>query len=134
MTRQFLRFVVSGGVAAAANYGSRFLFSEVVTFEVAVVLAYLVGMTTAFVLMRAFVFEPTSRPVKSQLAWFTIVNGVALLQTFLVSVALVWLLPRMGVASHVEALAHLAGVITPVFTSFVGHKYLSFRSSHPPAA
>ncbi len=127
-TGRWVRFLVSGGVAAAANYGSRFLFSEYVRFEYAVILAYLVGMLTAFLLMRQFVFEGHDGVVRRQVFWFTVVNGVALLQTFVVSVALAWLLPRAGLRENVEAMAHLAGVLTPVFTSYFGHRHLSFRA------
>jgi putative flippase GtrA len=128
-TRQFVRFLVTGGIAAVANYSSRFLFSEFMRFEYAVILAYLVGMFTAFLLMRQFVFEGRDGSLRSQAFWFTAVNGFALLQTFVVSVGLVWLLPKVGLRTHVEAVAHLIGVITPVFTSFLGHKHLSFRAA-----
>jgi putative flippase GtrA len=35
----------------------------------------------------------------------------------------------MGVQEHVEAIAHLVGVAVPVFTSFIGHRQLTFRRS-----
>ena len=56
MTREFGRVVAAGGIAAAANWGSRFVVSRWMPFELAVVAAYVVGMCVAFALMRAFVF------------------------------------------------------------------------------
>jgi putative flippase GtrA len=117
VTRQFAGFLVAGGIAAAANVGSRILFSRLVGLELAVILAYLVGMTVAFVLMRSAVFPPSAAPLARQAALFAAV-------TLLLAR---WLLPAAGVRSHVEEIAHVAGVCVPIVTSFLGHKYLSFR-------
>jgi len=128
VTRQFAGFLVAGGIAAAANVGSRILFSRLVGLELAVILAYLVGMTVAFVLMRSAVFPPSAAPIGRQVALFTAVNLAALLQTLVVTLLLArWLLPAAGLRSHVEEIAHIAGVCVPIATSFFGHKYLSFR-------
>jgi putative flippase GtrA len=125
---QFLRFTLAGGVAAAANYGSRFVFSALVSFPVAIVLAYLVGMAIAFVLMRQHVFEGRGKPLGRQILWFTTFNVLALLQTLVVSLLLArWLLPAVGIEQHVEAIAHFFGVIFPVVTSYLGHRYATFR-------
>lgn len=125
---QFLRFTLAGGIAAAANYGSRFVFSAWVAFPVAIVLAYLVGMTIAFVLMRQHVFDGRGKPVGRQVLWFTTFNLLAVIQTLIVSLLLArWLLPAIGVEQHVEAIAHLVGVIFPIGTSYLGHRYATFR-------
>jgi len=126
-TGQFGRFLLAGGTAAAANYGSRFLFSVWCSYEVAIVLAYIVGMTVAFILMRTYVFDARAGALVSQLWKFVAVNGLAVLQTLLISVILArWVLPALGV-SHVEAIAHLIGVLVPIGTSYVGHKAATFR-------
>jgi putative flippase GtrA len=128
MTREFGRFVAAGGIAAAANWGSRFVFSRWMPFELAVVAAYVVGMCVAFALMRAFVFATGERPVAVQAGRFAIVNVVALAQTWMVSVILAgWALPALGVRDHAEAIAHLAGVMVPVLTSYFGHRMYTFR-------
>jgi putative flippase GtrA len=57
-----------------------------------------------------------------------LVNLVALLQTWLVSMALeFYFLPNLGVTLFRSELAHGIGVIVPVFTSYIGHKRWSFR-------
>lgn len=57
-------------------------------------------------------------------------NLVAVLQTWLVSIGLRHLLlPVMGAVALVDLLAHSFGVIVPVFTSYLGHKHVSFRPS-----
>lgn len=128
LTPQFMRFLFAGGVAAAANYGSRFLFSRWVGYEQAIILAYLVGMFVAFVLMRGHVFKARGKSLAPQVVKFVGVNFLALLQTLIISVVLArWVLPAWGVIDHAEALAHLAGVLIPVVTSYFGHKLLTFR-------
>jgi putative flippase GtrA len=126
--RQFVYFLISGGVAAALNWGSRFLFSEFVRFEVAVVLAFLVGLLSGFILMRVFVFSGGGKPIAPQAGKYVAVNLFALLQTLVISLVLArWLLPSVGIVEHAEALAHLVGVLVPVVTSYFGHKFLTFR-------
>ena len=127
-TRQFLRFLASGGIAAAMNWGSRFAFSIWLPFEAAVVLAFGVGLLTGFVLMRAFVFAGAGRPVLPQASRYVLVNAAALLQTLVVSVVLArWALPAVGIEQHAEALGHLAGVLVPVVTSYFAHRAYTFR-------
>jgi len=126
--RQFALFLVSGGLAAAMNWGSRFVFSMWMPFELAVVFAFLVGLLTGFVLMRAFVFAGSGRPVLGQAGRYVVVNAAALAQTLVVSVLLArWLLPAIGVREHAEALAHLVGVLFPVATSYFAHRMYTFR-------
>ncbi|MEC5385598.1 GtrA family protein [Uliginosibacterium sp. H3] len=128
LTSQFVRFLFAGGVAAAANYGSRFAFSLWCSYEVAIVLAYLVGMTVAFLLMRAYVFDARTGKLAPQVLKFIAVNILAVLQTLLISIVLArWGLPALGVTQHVEALAHLIGVLVPVVTSYAGHRLATFK-------
>jgi putative flippase GtrA len=128
MTRQFARFLVAGGIAAAANFLSRIAFSTVMGLEAAIVLAYCVGMAVAFVLMRTQVFPPSQAPFPRQLAFFVAVNVAAVLQTLVVTLLLArWALPAMGAQHAIEEIAHAIGVAVPVVTSYFGHKHLSFR-------
>ena len=128
MTRELMRFLVAGGVAAAANVASRIAFSRFMGLEAAVVLAYLVGMAVAFALMRSKVFPPSEAPIGRQAAIFVAVNLAAILQTLIVTLVLArWALPALGVRRFVEEIAHVAGVCVPVITSYFGHKHFSFR-------
>jgi putative flippase GtrA len=126
--RQFIRFLVVGGIAAGANFGSRFLFSRWVDYELAIIFAFLVGLLTAFLLMRKLVFNAEAKKLMPQIVKFVAVNLLALLQTLLISVALVrWLFPQWGVVNYPEAWAHLIGVLTPVVCSYFCHKFLTFK-------
>ena len=127
MSRQFLGFLLTGGLAALVNFGSRILYNQWVDFSSAVVLAYLTGMVTAFILARIFVFTQSSQSVQRSAIFFVMVNGVAVLQTWAISMALYYLLPMAGVTRWVPEIAHAVGVVVPVFTSYLGHKRFSFK-------
>ena len=129
--RQFALFVVTGGLAAVINVISRVGFSQFLQFEIAVLAAYSIGMITAYVLARRVVFPGSRQSLSRSFAAFALVNLVAVLQTWLVSIGLLHLLlPLIGLTALVELIAHGCGVIVPVFTSFLGHKHISFRN--PP--
>lgn len=128
LTPQFARFLIAGGVAAAANFGSRFLYSLALGYEAAIVAAYLTGMVVAFVLMRGHVFDARRGALWPQVGKFVGVNLLAVAQTLLISLVLArWALPAAGITQQVEATAHLVGVLVPVVTSYFGHKLLTFR-------
>lgn len=128
MSRQFLVFLLTGGLAAAVNFGSRILYNQWCDFSMAVILAYLTGMITAFVLARMFVFKQSSQSMQRSALYFTLVNLVAVIQTWLISMGLaLYLLPMLGITHFSREIAHAIGVAAPVFTSYLGHKRWSFR-------
>ena len=128
MSRQFIIFLVTGGLAAAINFGSRIVYNQWVSFSVAVVLAYLTGMVTAFMLARYFVFTESSQSMQRSALWFVVVNIFAVIQTWVISMLLAYyLLPRMGFTRFIPEIAHAVGVVVPVFTSYLGHKRFSFK-------
>jgi putative flippase GtrA len=127
-SRQFLVFLLTGGFAAAVNFGSRILYNRAMPFSSAVICAYITGMITAFVLARLFVFKESRQATHRAAGWFILVNVVAVAQTWAISMLLVkWVLPAMGVTTFAREIAHGIGVVVPVFTSYLGHKHFSFR-------
>jgi putative flippase GtrA len=131
---QMIRFLLTGGLAAGVNVLSRIAFSRFVSFEVAIVLAYLIGMTTAYTLNRSFVFKRSGRSIGDEYLRFTIVNLAAVAQVWVVSVLLTRvILPSVGFLWHAETVAHVIGVTVPVFTSYFGHKHLSFSPAERPS-
>lgn len=133
--RQAVLFLLAGGFAALANVTARIGFSHLMPYIPSIVLAYCVGMITAFFLNRAFVFTGATNRLRDQASWFIVINLAAVAQTLAISLLFVrWLFPAAGVQWHPDTLAHIAGVLVPVFTSYFGHKYLSFRSPREPGA
>lgn len=124
----FLRFVISGGIAAAVNILSRVALSQIMSYGSAIVIAYVIGMTTAYVLMKLFVFDVSGKTVTQEYVRFILVNLVSLAQVWLVSVGLAdWLFPAIEFHWHAETIAHIIGVISPVVTSYTAHKYFTFK-------
>lgn len=130
---RFLLFVVMGGIAAVVNILSRVALNLAMPYEVAIVVAYLCGMTTAYVLNKMFVFASSGRRVHDEYTRFALVNLVAVAQVWIVSVGLARLVfPPIGFTWHAETVAHVIGVIVPVFTSYFGHKHFSFAAAQSP--
>ncbi len=128
VSRQFISFIITGAIAALVNVVSRVVFSQLIHFELAVLMAYAIGMLTAYVLARKFVFLQSRTSVRSSFAAFALVNIFAVLQTWLVSVGLRnWLLPLLGIVVLRDLIAHGIGVAVPVLSSYFGHKHISFR-------
>jgi putative flippase GtrA len=55
-SHEFMRFLITGGIAACVNFLSRIFYNQYVSFSSAVFIAYLTGMATAFFLKKQFVF------------------------------------------------------------------------------
>lgn len=125
---RFAGFLVAGSVAAGVNFLSRIALDPFFGYAPAIVLAYLVGMATAYTLNRTMVFPPSQRSVGGEVLWFTVINALAVLQTLVVSLFLAnYALPRVGVTAGRKEVAHFFGIIVPVVTSYLGHKHLTFR-------
>jgi putative flippase GtrA len=128
-SRRFLAFLLVGGLAALANFGSRLLLGRFIDYAPSIVAAYCIGMLTAFLLNRVFVFADADTRLHHQVFWFVVVNLAAVAQTVAISLLFArWIFPSMGMLFHPETVAHAIGVVVPVITSYLGHKRLTFRS------
>ncbi|MBK8755550.1 MAG: GtrA family protein [Candidatus Competibacteraceae bacterium] len=127
-SRQFLLFLLTGGTAAAVNFGSRIFYNQWLNYSASIIVAYLTGMVTAFVLARLFVFTESSQGLHRSALIFTLVNVVAVARTWAISIGLAYyVLPSAGITRFAPEVAHAAGVVFPVFTSYLGHKHWTFR-------
>jgi len=129
-TRQeAVRFLAVGGLAAAANFGSRIGFSQFAAYEIAITLAFFVGLTTAFILNREWVFVRANRSaLAEQMTKFLLVNLLGLGVTLGVSVLLARrILPALGVRAGLEEIGHFAGIGATVLISYLAHKHWTFR-------
>ena len=124
---RFVRFLVTGGIAAAVNIAAREILNRAMSYEAAVAVAYLAGMATAFVLARIFVFEASGAAMHREFGRFALVNALAFVQVWLVSVGLARLVfPALGFTRHADTVAHVLGVASPVAVSYLLHKRFSF--------
>ena len=128
MSKEFFFFLLTGGLAALINFTSRIGYSQFVDYSTAIVLAYITGMITAFILARLFVFKESRQSVHRSAFYFVLVNVVAAAQTWLISLGLAYYaLPYIGVQHFVPEIAHAIGLAVPIFSSYIGHKHLSFK-------
>lgn len=128
LSRQFMLFLLTGGIAAVVNFGSRIVYNIWFNYSTSILIAYLTGMVTAYVLARLYVFKDTRNGMGQSVMFFTLVNVVAVAQTWVISMVLaVYVLPALDVRQFVPEIAHAVGVAFPVFTSYLGHKHWSFR-------
>ena len=128
MIKQILKFFIAGGAAALANIGTRIIFSNFFSYEISILLSFLVGLTTGFFLMKEYVFDLSKKSLMTQIFRYILVNLAALLQTFLISVYLNnFLLLYFSNENLTEIIAHSTGVVFPVFTSYFAHKIFTFK-------
>ena len=126
LTRQFLRFVLVGGVAAVANWTARLALAHWLTFGWAVAIAYCFGTTTAFVLNSVFVFPDSDKPRASQARDFFLVNLASFPVVWGLSLAFERFLFQIGMQSHREDLAHALAIPVPMFAVFLIYKFFTF--------
>lgn len=125
MNNQFIYFLFTGGIAATTNFISRIILNNWLTFEVSVVISYIIGMIVAYILFRKLVFK-SSVSIFSSSIKFVVVNLIGILLTYYVSVFMYSFLKDIPIPFTKE-ISHCIGILTPAITSFVGHKYFSFN-------
>jgi putative flippase GtrA len=131
LSLEFLRFFLSALVAAAINFAARYFLDPYIGYDKAIVLAYLIGTVAAFFLYQHEVFGKGARPMWQEIGLFMFVTLAAIAQTLLVSILLYdHVFPSVGWHWYSKEVAHLIGMGVPMFSSFLGHKYLTF--SHEP--
>jgi putative flippase GtrA len=131
VTAQFTRFVLANTFAAAANIGIKFGSFFLVGDPLSVVLGFLAGLSTSYVLCRSYVFHVIGKPKYGEVARFTGVNLVGLAITFWTYqtvLANLRSLPALSTGPlSLQTIAHSLGVAAPIALSFVAQKTLTFR-------
>jgi putative flippase GtrA len=129
-SRQFGWFLLAGGIAALANWLSRFVFNLFMSYGEAIVAAYAVGIAVAFVLNKRYVFPYSRRPLAAEMSFFVLFN--------LAAFPIVWaaayllgerVLPGLLPRQFALALGHGCAVAVPALMNFVLHKSITFRGA-----
>lgn len=127
---RFEFFLIARSLAALVNILSRIWLNWIMPYEAAILASYLCGMTTAYLLNKRFVFDASGRDISSEYARFALVNLFAAAQVWLVSVGLVRLVfPTIEFTWNTETVAHIIGLIIPVFTSYLGTDTFPLREA-----
>lgn len=129
LSKQFLGFLAVGGAAAFLHWLTRIILSIWLSFSLAVVIAYAVGMAVAFLLNSFFVFPKSIKPRRIQARDFVLVNVSFFPFVWVVSVQVNNWLKAYGMMSHSEALAHAIAISLPMLATFIIYKLFTFGSS-----
>ena len=125
---QFGRFLLAGGFAALLHWLSRFAFNLFMSYNLAIVAAYAVGMAVAFVLNKRYVFPYSRRPLAAEMSFFVLFNGAAFPVVWITAYVLgERIFPGVLPRQPALALAHACAVALPVLVNFVLHKSITFR-------
>ena len=128
MSNRAIGFVLVGVFAGCVNLAARAFFNQFMSYELAVILAFPIALTWAFVMNRSYVFNVTSGAPLQQYLKFALVNLLALAQVWLISVLFMRLIfPSIGFGWNPALISHAIGVASPILTSFFAYKYFVFR-------
>lgn len=130
LSREFVIFILTGGLAASANFLSRIALSSYLgmDFYLAVIIAYIIGMVIAYILFKIVVFKKNDNEIslKKSIMFFCIVNLIGILLTFCLSNFLYYVLLKNLHFFRAE-ISHGIGIMLPAVSSYIGHKYFSFK-------
>lgn len=128
LQNQFFRFLVAGGIAAVINFIVGYALAGKLPWHGDIVIGYLAGMITAFFMFERLVFGEHAESRRQSAIAFVGVNLLGLLQTWIIYVLLVnWAFPVFTITFYPGEIARACAIITPTITSFIGHKYFTFR-------
>lgn len=130
ISRQFAGFLLVGGLAALLHWLARILLSLFMSYSWAVVVAYAVGMSVAFILNSLYIFPASDKPVPKQARDFFIINSVFFPVVWLVSIQLNKVLPGFGIERYAEEIAHAVAISFPVLGTFLLYKFVAFRERY----
>ncbi len=124
--RVFL-FLFVGGFAALINWLCRILFSNWMIFELAVFLAYIVGMIIGYIGYRFLVFQASNSSVQAEIMRFILVNifsGIIVIIT--ASILVRFILPALGLPYYIDEIGHAIAIAIGAFINYFAHAYITF--------
>ena len=130
LTKQFLAFLAVGGLAALLHWLARILLSIWLPFSWAVVAAYGVGMSVAFLLNSFFVFSKSEKAKHKQARDFVLVNASFFPLVWVASLTMNAGFQSLGIVRHSEEFAHAVAVAMPTLATFLIYKFFAFKDSN----
>lgn len=132
LSAQFGLFIVAGALAALVHWGSRIVLNQFMGFRIALVLAYGIGIATAFILNKLFVFPSSAHALRSEIQYFVFFNIAAFPLVWGASVVLAeYAMPSVGFTWHPREVAHAFAIGLPLVLNFYLHKFVTFRPQEP---
>jgi len=127
-SRQFIAFALVGLASTICNLASRYGFEVFLTYEFSLIGANAVGVISAFLMNRWFVFRSTDSRLIAELSRFVAVNLVGIAIAWAVAVLLYrHVFPMLAVTWHPDLLAHAIGIAVPVLPNYLAHRVWTFN-------
>jgi len=124
-----LRFLVVGGSAALVNWVSRIILSGWMSFEIAVFLAYCIGMVVGYLGYRTFVYEASNSPLRLEVLRFIAVNAVSALVVVGISSFLTRIgLPAIGITQFINEISHATAIALGAVLNYHAHARITFAA------
>ncbi len=128
--RQVVRFLFAGGFAAAVNWLIRIGLSVFMPFWLAILIAYMIGMSVGYTLYSRFVFTASPRNADkrehTRIAHFLAVNAGSAVVVLGLSLGLAAGLGHILPVFYAEAIAHGIAIAVGAVTNYLGHKIITF--------
>jgi len=120
---QFLRYIFVGGVATIVDMGSLYIFTSIIglNYLISAAIAFILGVTTNYLLCVAWIFESTGR-VKREIILFAVIGIGGLI----LNEVIIWLLVEEGKLYYMLAKA-VAVVIVLGWNFGMRKKYVFTR-------
>ena len=129
--KQFILFFLIAGIAALINIILRFIFSNVLNlnFNLAVTIAYLLGMLFNYYTNKKYNFRSSKRQITYEVYTFFVVSIIGLILVNIFSKIFLYLLTNGAInQKYIATYSHIIAVGLVGVYSFFAHKYFTFRS------
>jgi putative flippase GtrA len=129
-TLEFLRFIVTGVVATIGNIAAFWCVRPFMSFETALPVGIMVGLTISFLMSKLFAFgSPSWKRAGGEIARFLMVYATGCGIYWMIAVLIRWLAVRNGAAVNVAEMGGLLmGAATMALTSYFGHRFFTYRT------
>lgn len=127
---QFIKFIFAGSTSAFVNLSSRFLLHQVlkINSNVSFVVAYFIGLFTAFVLYRRYVFPYSLVPYNTQAVRFLLINFSFFPIAIISFNLLVELFNFIGFGVYSHPFSHILVIGLPALITFLLYKFFAFKN------
>jgi len=128
ISNQLIKFIFFGFVAALVNFCTRWYLNFYFSFQISIIFGHMAGMIIAFITFKSLVFQSQSY-WKKEINKFIFVNLVSFLHIFIFSNLLYYFfIMRFDLATS-ENYSHGIAVASSAGTSFILHKFFTFKKN-----
>jgi putative flippase GtrA len=125
-SKQFIYFLFAGSTAALVNFTSRILLRSYLDIVFSAVIAYSLGLLTAFILYKRLVFPFSGKPLNFQLRRFLFIQIGFMPVVIIIFISLSGIFNTMGLGNFSEPIAHALSIGMPALITFLLYKLLVF--------